>query len=425
MCATFCSKGIILTEPFARFTGLDLDRDVIEALEGVLPRMAEAAVAAVTAEVPSYADAFSGRMGQNIENAVQLALRAFLRLATRSQGADPGPRLSPALDGAYDLGRGEARNARPIDALLSAYRVGARVAWRELSATAVAAGLSAATTARFAEMVFDFIDELSAASVSGHADELAATGRVRQRDLDRLTAELLAGAPMNQLVASAERANWKLPKTLSAVLLPEAETRKLAALFAQETLQSNVDLPETEDAGMVVMLIPDAQGQQRRRVLQAIGGGRAVVGPPRPWWSAKSSYQRALRARALTVGESDAVDTEARLVELVLSADQDAVDDLRRRVLAPLAEVRPNTAERLAETLRAWVLHLGHRDAVAASLFVHPQTVRYRMSQLRKLYGDRLDDPNTILELAVALGISPTGRLTQIIAQSGEEAEAS
>ena len=31
---------------------------------------------AVTVEVPSYADAFSGRMGQNIENAVQMALGA-------------------------------------------------------------------------------------------------------------------------------------------------------------------------------------------------------------------------------------------------------------------------------------------------------------------------------------------------------------
>ncbi|MFX6315215.1 hypothetical protein ABTF93_19560, partial [Acinetobacter baumannii] len=87
---------------------------------------------------------------------------------------------------------------RSIDSLLAAYRVGARVAWRELSATAVAAGLSAATPARFAEMVFAFIDELSAASVSGHADELAAAGRVRQRHLDRLAAELLAGAPLNQ-----------------------------------------------------------------------------------------------------------------------------------------------------------------------------------------------------------------------------------
>ena len=41
---------------------------------------------------------------------------------------------------------------------------------------------------------------------------------------------------------------------------------------------------------------------------------------------------------------------------------------------------------------------------MAADLFVHPQTVRYRMGQLRELYGDRLDDPAQVLELTVALG---------------------
>jgi hypothetical protein len=30
--------------------------------------------------------------------------------------------------------------------------------------------------------------------------------------------------------------------------------------------------------------------------------------------------------------------------------------------------------------------------------------VRYRMGQLRDLYGDRLDDPATVLALTIALG---------------------
>ena len=77
--------------------------------------------------------------------------------------------------------------------------------------------------------------------------------------------------------------------------------------------------------------------------------------------------------------------------------------DLRTRVLAPLADLRPATRQKLAETLRAWLLHQGRRDDVAAALFVHPQTVRYRMGQLRELYGDRLDDPETIRDLTLAL----------------------
>ncbi|MDT5311000.1 MAG: hypothetical protein QOE74_20 [Mycobacterium sp.] len=394
-----------MSEPAPRFTGLELSDDVVQALQAVLPRMAERTVTAVTVEVPSYTRAFSGRMGQTIENAVQMALGAFLRLAVRSHDSDPAATLSPALDGAYELGRGEARQGRTMDALLSAYRVGARVAWRELSSTVVSAGLPAETVARFAELVFAFIDELSASSVAGHADELATTGRVRQRYLERLAKQLLAGETDETLRASAEKADWQPPETLTAVVVAEAQTRGLAARFGPSTLQLSEDLPGVEASeSLAVLLVPDLDGRHRGQLRSALQGRRALVGPARPWMLARSSYRRALRARDLTV-DDEVVDTDEHLVELVLTADREAADDLRRHALAPLAELRPNTAERLAETLRSWLLHQGQRDAVAADLFVHAQTVRYRMTQLRELYGDRLNDPRTILELTVALGV--------------------
>jgi DNA-binding PucR family transcriptional regulator len=40
---------------------------------------------------------------------------------------------------------------------------------------------------------------------------------------------------------------------------------------------------------------------------------------------------------------------------------------------------------------------------VAERLLVHPQTVRYRMGQLRDLFGEHLDDPDARFELALAL----------------------
>lgn len=395
-----------MSEPVVRFAGLALSDEVIAELQAVLPGMAERTVTAVTAEVPSYADAFSGRMGQNIENAVQMALGAFLQLAVRADDSDPATPLSPALDGAYELGRGEARNGRSMDALLSAYRVGARVAWRELSTTVVSAGLPAQTVARFAEMVFAFIDELSASSVAGHADELATTGRVRQRYLERLAKQLLAGEPGETLLASAEQADWQPPTTLTAVVLAETQTHGLSARLGQATLQLSEELPGVEASeSLAVLLVPDLDGRHRGQLRSLLQGRRALVGPARPWMLVESSYRRALRGRELAVADDvDVIDTDEHLVELVLTADRGAAEDLRRRALAPLAELRPNTAERLAETLRSWLLHQGQRDAVAAELFVHPQTVRYRMAQLRELYGDRLNDPRTILELTVALG---------------------
>jgi DNA-binding PucR family transcriptional regulator len=121
-----------------------------------------------------------------------------------------------------------------------------------------------------------------------------------------------------------------------------------------------------------------------------------------------ASYRRAARVQSLlaadgTLDRPEAVDADEHLALLVLTADPDALADLRARALAPLASVRTSTADRLAETLRSWLLHHGRREEVAADLVVHPQTVRYRMTQLRELYGDKLTDPASVLELTIAL----------------------
>jgi DNA-binding PucR family transcriptional regulator len=123
---------------------------------------------------------------------------------------------------------------------------------------------------------------------------------------------------------------------------------------------------------------------------------------------ASASYDRALRTVALGLG-TGVVDSDEHLAELVLDADRAAHDDLRARALAPMADLRPATAERLQDTLRSWLLHQGRREDVAAELFVHAQTVRYRMGQIRELYGDSLDDPAVVRDLVIALARTPVG----------------
>jgi hypothetical protein len=345
-------------------------------------------------------------MGEVIRNAVELALAGFLELATVSTGADAGMPIRPALEGAYELGRGEARSGRTMDALLAAYRVGARVSWRHLSAHAVAAGLTGAQLARFAELVFAYIDQLSAASAAGHSDELETTGRVRTRYLERLAGLLLSGGPERELAVAAERADWTPPRTLTAVLLPEDAVRGALVSLDGRTLRRSEELPDLAAAAdLVVLLVPDAEGRSRPALLRSLDGRNAVVGPARPWTTVAASYARARRAleHGLTAEGSEPLDTDRCLADLVLRADGDALADLRARVLAPLDDLTAGAREKLVETLRAWLLHHGRRDQVAAELFVHPQTVRYRMGQLRELYGKRLEDPHSVLELTIAL----------------------
>ena len=218
---------------------------------------------------------------------------------------------------------------------------------------------------------------------------------MRQRLLEKLAQHLLTGSAEAVVVAAAERADWEPPTTLTAVIVPESQVRPVLAALSPHTLQA-VDPPELDEA---VLLVPDAHGHRRAALLRVVDERDGVTGPPRPWLRARASYDRALRARAADLPG----DTDRHLVDLVLGADPDALADLRAQVLAPLADVRPATADKLADTLRVWLLLQGRREEVAEALFVHPQTVRYRMNQLREHFGDRLDDPEEVLRLTVAL----------------------
>ncbi|GAA0805000.1 helix-turn-helix domain-containing protein [Spirilliplanes yamanashiensis] len=384
-------------------TTFRLTPEVVGPLRQGLSHVAVQTINAITASVPAYTEAFAGELGPTIEKAVRAALGTFLELVSRDTGPDWGAPLAPALEGAYALGRGEARNGRSLDALLSAYRLGARVAWRELAAISVRAGQPAATIAHFAELVFAYIDELSAASVAGHADELASTERERLRLLDQLTQALVAGEPEHVVLAAAERADWAAPQTLTAVLVPERSLRGVADLLDARALQRSEPGPGFGD--MSLLLAPDAHGPARAPLMRLLRGHGVVVGPARPWLRARESVDRAARTLALpglrVAGR--VVDTEDHLAALVVTADPQALADLRAQVLAPLTGGTGAPPGKLVDTLRSWLRHQGRREEVAAELFIHPQTVRYRMTRLREIYGDRLTDPEWISAAAVVL----------------------
>jgi DNA-binding PucR family transcriptional regulator len=94
---------------------------------------------------------------------------------------------------------------------------------------------------------------------------------------------------------------------------------------------------------------------------------------------------------------------EEHLPALVIAADPTLGAELAAQRLAPLATLADGPRARLTETLRAWLDRPGQVQAVALELGVHPQTVRYRVKQLRELFGDRLDDPEARFELGLAL----------------------
>ena len=398
--------------PAWRPTHPDIGSEVVEAMRAEIPHMAQQAVAAIQHEVAEYADPFRGEMGRTIEQAVALALGGFLTLVSGDDRAREGS-YERVWEAAYALGRGEARSGRSMNALLRAYRVGARVSWRDMSAAGVRGGFHADTVAGFAELVFSYIDELSAASAAGHADELAASGRVQERLREQLADALVGGSAPATVEAAAERAGWPVPDELTVVLVPEGRGPGLSAL-PQDTLQATGAAQQRalDGLGPVETLLVPGGSAARKVVLQSLRDD-AVVGPTVPWHEASRSADRAARVLRLReqrrIGDPDlggwgVLDADDHLVALVASADEAVMADLREQVLAPLRQLRPASADKLTETLRAWLLHQGRREDMAATLFVHPQTVRYRMGQLRELYDDLLEDPDWVLRATVALG---------------------
>ena len=167
----------------------------------------------------------------------------------------------------------------------------------------------------------------------------------------RLGQDLLAGAGADVLVAAADRAGWPVPKTLTAVLLPADQVRGTVSLLGDEALEVGEDLPGLQSAlsgaespvpQLSLLLVRDMGGRDRQRLMRVLEGRSAVVGPPRPWTQARSSYQRAVRTLGLTAGRRSTapVDSELHLAALVVGADPEALDDLCAAVLAPLADLQ-------------------------------------------------------------------------------------
>ena len=95
---------------------------------------------------------------------------------------------------------------------------------------------------------------------------------------------------------------------------------------------------------------------------------------------------------------------ELGLTGLLAAVNDDRLVEYAQRQLGKLAEHDRNRSGQLVETLRAY-LESGEQQAAAKRLAVHPNTLRYRLDRIREISGLELDDPETRLNLSVALRI--------------------
>ncbi|MGN6412661.1 PucR family transcriptional regulator [Flexivirga sp.] len=375
-----------------------LPRDVSELLKGSLPDLVEEIVSRIPQEVPEYSRPLEGDFGTAVRQGVEIALgRLFIDLPGRDE-----PALMPATRSVYrQIGVGEARTGRSLEALLSAYRLGARVTFRAVSAIADRVGLEPRLMLPLGESIFVYIDEISAASIEGFTEEQSRQLGERDRRRESLLRRLLAGKlPEVEARRLAGRAGWTIPARLVALIVPSEHGEGLRAALGDDALISG-------RTGEVVILLRAPETAADREALTAMLRGRpAWVGPARTWERAEESYRAATVAAtipALAQDDAGVRWVDDHLTAIALQADPLVMADLAARCLEPMAQLRPEQRERLAETLLVWLKHRGERGRIAEELHVHPQTVGYRLSQLRDVFADDLDDPDRRFELELVL----------------------
>lgn len=374
-------------------------KELVPVLRPVLPALAEEMIGAIGTEVPEYARPLEGRFGRNLRIGVERALSRFLDELDHPGEPDPGAR-----EIYVGLGRGEFREGRSLDALLGAYRVGARVSWRRLVDAGVAAGVEAEAMYALGEAIFAYIDGISAESVEGYAEAQSAAAGERQR-LRESFVRMLVREPVPDaatLAAAAAEAGVPLPRSVAFVAGAQVVARRLERALGAEAMPGG-----GEDPVLVLVADPDAPGRQDL-LARTADGHAAALGPTVTLLDAPRSARRSLVA--LRLGREGLVVADEHLPALLLSSDPELTADLATRALAPLATLTAGRRAPLLATLRAWLEHSGSTEGVARALSVHPQTVRYRLRRLRELFGDSLDSADGRFELQLALRAGPLAR---------------
>ncbi len=391
-----------------------------EAVSWMLPELEPLArdmAAAILSEVPEYGRPDDDSYARVVHQVARDAVHQFA-----ARVADPAVPGEPMARMFHDIGRVEAAAGRSLDALHAALRVGARVTWQRLREKARQGGGDADVFARLGESIFRYLDELAAACSAGYAEARAEFAgeaeRLRHRLLDLLVAD--PPTPPETIAGLAATIGWRLPRRVVAVALktPASPCSGSLVPLPPDVL---VDLAGREPC----LLMPDPDGPGRRRQLEdglrkwpvtarpedGAPGCLAAVGPAVPLARASASLRWARRALSLAQrdpagqGADGIVRCDGQLATLVLLADAELARVLSGQALAPLRGLRPDQADRLAETLLAWLESADNAGVAASRLHVHPQTVRYRLRQLTELFGDALSDPDSRFALQVALRV--------------------
>lgn len=271
-----------------------------------------------------------------------------------------------------------------------------------------ALGTSASERAALADSLLRYSREIAFAAAGVYAAAAETRGSWDARVEAAVVDGVLRGQDLDQLTSQAATLNWdtNAPTTVLIGSAPPADAQAtIAAVADWSRRRRRSAMAGVQGARLVVLLAGESTDAS---IVDLFGDGPVVRGPLAEGLEgavgSAAEAQAALEVAGAWPTAPRPVDASELLAERVIRGDVRAANRLRRKVFAPLNI--PGSP--LMQTLDAYLDHSGALEPAARSLFVHPNTMRYRLRRIAELTGRDPRDGRDQFALRVALAL---GRL--------------
>jgi DNA-binding PucR family transcriptional regulator len=262
------------------------------------------------------------------------------------------------------------------------------------------------------EAVLRYSREIAFAAAQVYAQAAEARGAWDARLESLVVDALLRGEADDSLRSRASALGWGSHDSVVVVVgnAPDAEAETVVDEIRRAARVAHLDVLAGVQGDRLVAIVGGAADPLRstRALVAQFGPGPVVVGPAVPdLLAAGSSAAAAVAGLYAAPAWPDAprpVLADELLPERALAGDPLARERLVREVYRPLQ----STGTALVETVSAFLEQTSSLEATARALFVHPNTVRYRLRRVTEVSGYAPSDPRQALTLRVALAL---GRL--------------
>ncbi|MEU6371483.1 helix-turn-helix domain-containing protein [Streptomyces sp. NPDC046931] len=375
---------------------------VAAALHSRLPELGERIAERIRCDVVAYRDEalipFDSLRCSCTANA-DLVLRDL----RRADAPDPGP--------ARETGRIRAEQGVPLADALHAYRIGFEFLWSEILEEAyLHPEVSDAQLVAHSAEIWSLFGLYAEAVAEAHRETTAELTLQRQARRSALVEALFTGVIADRTTLWEAARELGLPERGPyAVVASESAAPGTEPLVGIETALRQAHLPSAwrllpdQQIGLVALTTQAAESTGLRILRRA----HARVGVSPGFHSLRETPQ-ALRFARLALaslpgsGPGVARFDDQPLAMVVAAAPAEAAH-LVKVALGPLLDLPAPERARLVETLEHWFAAAGSAAVAAESLFVHPNTVRYRLRRVEELTGRSLSDPRTAADLRAAL----------------------